>query len=143
MDKMTEKQKKFANYYIETGNAEEAAKKAGYNARGNTTKILQNTTIRKYIDKRITEKDNKRIASQDEVLQYLTSVMRGDIKEEAVVVESIGDFMSEARLIEKQVTPKDRNKAAELLGKRYMLFTDRIEVDGNMVVFKGDDALED
>jgi len=59
MRKLTEKQKRFADYYIELGNAEEAAKRAGYSARGNTTKLLHNTTIRAYIQQRLAEKDKE------------------------------------------------------------------------------------
>ncbi|KHF30152.1 Terminase small subunit [Anoxybacillus sp. BCO1] len=77
MRKLTEKQKRFADYYIELGNAEEAAKRAGYSARGNTTKLLQNTTIREYIQQRLAEKDKERIASQDEILAFLTKVLSG------------------------------------------------------------------
>jgi phage terminase small subunit len=55
--------------------------------------------------------------------------MRGEIEEEQVVTESIGDYQSEARIIAKKVGPKDRNKAAELLGKRYALFKDNLDID--------------
>jgi phage terminase small subunit len=149
VDKLTEKQKRFADYYIETGNASESAIRAGY-SKGSAKEIAsQNLTklnIKSYIEKNIESKDKKRIASQDEVLEYLTSVLRGEIIEECAVTENIGDFRSEARIIEKQVAPKDRNKAAELLAKRYGLLTENLKLGGegvikiiNNIPVKGDD----
>ena len=67
------------------------------------------------------------IASQDEVLKYLTSVLRGQSKSEVVVVEGAGEGYSEARTMEKAPDEKERLKAAELLGKRYGLYTEKIE----------------
>ena len=65
-------------------------------------------------------------------LRYLTSVMRGSSTSEEIVVEGIGEGCSEARTMEKAPSEKDRLKAAELLGKRYSLFTDRVETDVDM-----------
>lgn len=133
--KLTEKQKRFADYYIQTGNAEESARQAGYSARGNTTKLLQNTTIREYIDKRMAEKDKERIASQDEILVYLTQVMRGEMKEETL--RGLGKGYQEIEDID--VSAKDRIKAAELLGKRYAMWTDKQQLDGSLGVTIIDD----
>ena len=147
MTKLTEKQKRFADYYIETGNATQAAVKAGYSkkyANTNANKLLQNTTIKNYIDEKLTEMSNKRIASANEVMELLTSAARGELEEEVVVVESIGDYCSEAKIIKKQIGAKDRIKAAELLGKRYRLWTDKLEVKGMVpVMIVGEDELED
>jgi phage terminase small subunit len=140
--KLTEKQKRFADYYIETGNATEAAIRAGYSqktARFIGAENLTKPNIKKYIDDRLREIEDKRIAKAEEVLKYLTSVMRGEETEEVVVVEGTGEGASEARIIEKQVSAKDRIKAAELLGKRYSLFTDRIDVGGNVGITIIDD----
>ena len=117
MDKMTEKQKAFCDYYIETGNATEAAIKAGYSKK--TAKVIgsENLTkpyLKQYIDERLAKIEDERIAKGEEVLQYLTKVMRGEEKDQ---------FGLDASL-------QDRTKAAELLGKRYRLFTEKIEVDG-------------
>ena len=145
--KLTPKQKAFADYYIELGNATEAAIKAGYSKKTATVIGAENLikpNIKSYIDQRIKELDEKAIARQEEVLKYLTKVMRGEEMEEVVVTESIGDFMSEARILKKQVGIKERNKAAELLGKRYRLFVDKVEADVNQVViFEGEEDLED
>lgn len=90
------------------------------------------------------EKESALIADQDEVLKYLTSVLRGESQSEEIVVEGIGDGCSEARTMQKAPSEKDRLKAAELLGKRYGLYTDRVEADVdmdlNITVDYGDDG---
>jgi phage terminase small subunit len=127
---LTPKQKAFADYYIETGNATEAAIKAGYSKK--TARVIgqENLTkpaIKTYIDETMEKLADKRIAKAEEVLEYLTRVIRGEETEQVVVTENIGDFMSEARVINKELSAKDRIKAAELLGKRYRLFVDKVE----------------
>lgn len=132
---MTEKQRLFCDEYLIDLNATQAAIRAGYSekyAHTNVSKLLQNTTIREYIENRIAEKEDKLIAKQNEVLKYLTSVMRGESKSEIVVVENIGDYMSEARTMEKAPDEKERLKAAELLGKAHMMFSERIQQDIDM-----------
>lgn len=132
---MTEKQKLFCDEYLIDLNATQAAIRAGYSekyAHTNVSKLLQNTTIREYIENRIAEKEDKLIAKQNEVLKYLTSVMRGESKSEIVVVENIGYYMSEARTMEKAPDEKERLKAAELLGKAHMMFSERIQQDIDM-----------
>ena len=129
--RISEKQKAFCDYYIETGNATEAARKAGYSNKytnTNANKLLQNTTVKAYLDERLKQIEDKRIAKPVEVLQYLTKVMRGEEKDQ---------FDLDAPL-------NERTKAAELLGKRYRLFTEKIEADVNQtVVFEGEKDLED
>ena len=127
MVKLTEKQKKFADYYIELGNATQAAIKAGYSskyANTNASKLLQNTTIKSYIDERLSQLASERIVSAEEVLEFLSSVMRNEQKEE--VLKGVG--MGEQAKTHIEVSAKDRVKAAELLGKRYALFTDKTEM---------------
>ena len=127
MAKLTEKQKKFADYYIELGNATQAAIKAGYSskyANTNASKLLQNTTIKSYIDERLSQLASERIVSAEEVLEFLSSVMRNEQKEE--VLKGVG--MGEQAKTHIEVSAKDRVKAAELLGKRYALFTDKTEM---------------
>lgn len=147
MKKLTIKQRAFADYYIELGNATEAARQAGYSEKyinTNASKLLQNTTIKAYIDERLKQIEDDRIASAAEVLKYLTSVLRGESQSEIVVVEGVGDGCSEARRIKKEPEEKDRLKAAELLGKRYRLFTDKLDIDGAIpVVISGEEELQD
>ncbi|MEJ8548175.1 terminase small subunit [Brevibacillus borstelensis] len=133
--KLTEKQKKFADYYIETGNATEAYRRAGYTGRGNVaeaaaSRLLSNVKVREYIDNLIAQKDSERIASQDEILEFLTSVLRGQVKEQF----PLGLGMGEQTLVKKELDGKDRIKAAELLGKRYAMWTDKQQVDSNVAV---------
>ncbi len=145
--KLTPKQKAFCDFYIETGNATESAIKAGYNkktARQIGSMNLTKVDIKNYIDEKMKLLEDSRIAKAEEVLKYLTSAMRGEIEEEVVVTENVGDFMSEARVIKKELSAKDRIKAAELLGKRYRLFTDKVEANVQAtVVFEGENDLED
>lgn len=145
--KLTEKQKRFADYYIETGNITEAAVKAGYSkktARVIGQENLLKPAIKGYIDEKLEAMQEERTASAKEVLEFLTKSMRGEIKEEVVVVEGTGDGTSEARTVKKQIGLRDRIKSAELLGKRYRLFTDKVEVEGVVpVMIVGEDSLEE
>jgi len=144
--RLTEKQKRFVDYFIETGNASEAARKAGYSAKyaaQNTDKLLKNTNIATAIEARLKQLESERIADATEVLQFLTAAMRGEIREDVVVTEMICDGCSEARIMDKQLSAKDRVKAAELLGKRYGLQTDKLQIEMTPIVIRGDDQLED
>ena len=133
--KLTEKQKRFADEYIISGNATQSAIKAGYSskyANTNASKLLQNTTIKNYIDERLEELQSRRIANAQEVLEYLTSVMRGDEKEEV---------MTEDGVSYREPSVKDKLKAAELLGKRHALFTEKQEISANVASTKLDDII--
>lgn len=147
MKSLTVKQRWFVDAYIETGNAAEAARRAGYKARNADVmgrENLRKPTVRKVLEARLKEIEDKRIAKAKEVMEFLTSSMRGEIKEEAVVVEGVGDGCNVARIIEKQIGANDRIKAAVQLAKRYGL--DRPEdADGEAhITFKfergGDDG---
>ena len=90
------------------------------------------------------EKESQLIADQDEVLKYLTRVMRGESQSSVVVVESTGDFMTQAREMQKAPDEKERLRAAELLGKRYGLYTEKVNVAADVpVVISGADDLAD
>lgn len=130
MGKMTAKQKRFCDEYLIDLNATQAAIRAGYskkNANNIASENLAKPDIKKYIDERMAEKESELIATQDEVLKYLTSVMRGASMSEIVVVEGIGEGMSRASRMEKAPDEKERLKAAELLGKRYGLYTEKVD----------------
>ena len=146
MAKMTAKQQRFCDEYLVDLNATQAAIRAGYsekNARNIASENLAKPNIKAYIDRRMAEKESALIADQDEVLKYLTAVMRGQTQSEVVVVENIGDYMSEARTMQKAPDEKERLKAAELLGKRYGLYTDKInevvDMDLQITVDYGED----
>ncbi|WP_370850595.1 terminase small subunit [Megasphaera sp.] len=128
--KLTEKQKRFIDYYIETGNASEAARRAGYSEKTACwigQENLQKPTIKAAIDARLKALEDKRIAKADEVMQFLTSTLRGEVKEERVVVEGTGDGRSDARIITVQVSARDRLEAAKSLLKRYPMQLDAKE----------------
>jgi phage terminase small subunit len=108
--KLTEKQQRFVDYYLSSGNAEDAAKKAGYNARGNTTKLLQSTTIQQAIKERNKQIESDRIADMEEVKQFWTNTMRSD-----------------------ETELKDRLKASEYIAKTNAAFIDKVETKGEQV----------
>ena len=144
MSKLNDKQKAFADYYIESLNATESYKKVyecSYNtARTNGARLLTNANIKKYIDEVMSAKDESRIASQDEILQILTDIARGVTEEEVVQFSQLGEELRTTR----KPTIKDRMRASELLGKRYRMWVDKVEANVNQqVIFEGEELLED
>lgn len=140
--KLTEKQRRFCDYYIETGNATESAIKAGYSKKSAKETGYENLTkphLKSYIDEQLDKMHSERVADGQEVLEYLTSIMRGEQKEETL----IGRGEGEQGITDIEVGAKDRIKAAELLGKRHSLFTDKVELEGDVslevIVDYGDD----
>lgn len=140
---MTPKQQKFCDEYLISGNATDAAIKAGYSpktAKNIGSENLTKPDVRAYIDEQLEKLHSAKIADADEVLQYLSAVMRGEHTEEVPLL--VGDGIQQ--LTDKMVGAKDRLKAAELIGKRYGLFTDKMEIGGTVpVVILGDDQIED
>lgn len=139
--KLTLKQRAFADYYIQLGNATEAAVRAGYSAKTARFIAQENLTkpnIKAYIDERLQQIEDERIAGAAEVLKYLTAVMRGESEAEIVVVEGEGDGVSCARRVKKAPDEKERLKAAELLGKRHGLFDQKDEIGNIEVTVKYD-----
>lgn len=143
---MNAKQKRFCDEYLIDCNATQAAIRAGYSpktANEQGAALLAKVSIREYIDEQLELLHNEKTADAQEVLEYLTAVLRGESSSEIVVVVGCGDGYSEARCVTKKPDEKDRLKAAELLGKRYRLFTDKLDVDGGVsVVIKGESELE-
>lgn len=130
MGKMTEKQKRFCDEYLIDLNATQAAIRAGYSekyANTNASKLLQITTIKDFISKRMAKKESELIASQDEVLRYLTAVLRGEEKDEKLSVNAMGEL---ERLEVRQQAMQ--MKAAELLAKRYGLLVEKVDAEVDM-----------
>nr|DAN34441.1 MAG TPA: Terminase small subunit [Caudoviricetes sp.] len=94
------------------------------------SRLLTKAKVKKAVDPILESLSSDRVATLEEVLVYLTSVMRGESTAEVVVVEGLGDGCSEARRLKKSPDEKEKLKAAELLGKRYGLFKDKVEVSG-------------
>lgn len=144
---MTAKQQRFADEYLIDCNATQAAIRAGYSAK--TARFIgqENLTkpdIKSYIDEQLEKLHSKTIATAEEVMEYLTAVLRGQSESEIVVVEGIGDGLSEARRIQKAPDEKEKLKAAELIGKRYGLFKDNVDITGAVpVVISGGEDLGD
>lgn len=143
---MTEKQKIFADEYIISLNATRAYKKAYPNvkkdavAQANGSRLLSNAMVKAYIDEQLEKLQSERVADQQEVLEFLTSVMRGERTEQTLC--SIGELGQQ--IIDIDVGAKDRIKAAELLGKRHRLWTDKIEAEVNgTVVFANESDIPD
>ena len=143
---LNDKQKMFYKEYLIDTNATQAAIRAGYSkktAYSQGQRLLKHVEGQAFMRELMEEKEEKLVADQNEVLKYLTSVLRGNGYEEVVVVEGHGDGRSSATTIAREISPKDRLKAAELLGKRYSLFNESVKLDVTPVVIGGDDGLED
>ncbi|KOP29491.1 terminase [Exiguobacterium sp. BMC-KP] len=134
---MTPKQQRFCDEYLIDLNATQAAIRAGYSEKTAAVIGVQNLTklnIRSYIDERMKSKTTALIASQDEVLEYLTGVLRGEEKGTVLVGQGQG-----FQIVSKETpTVSERTKAAELLGKRYRLFTDVTELEVKTPTFVED-----
>lgn len=112
---LNKKQILFCEEYIKTLNATQSYMSV-YNccrrtAEVNSSRLLSNAKVKKYIEDRFNELKNSKIADANEVLEYFTRVMRGEEKDTLGFDASL----------------KDRNKAGELLAKRYKLFEDKKE----------------
>ncbi|MCC4417511.1 terminase small subunit [Limosilactobacillus reuteri] len=125
--KLTQKQQRFVDEYIISGNATQAAIKAGYSkktAAVTATENLRKPNIKAAIEKRNEEIKSEKTADMVEVMEYLTSVMRGEQTESVATAKGVYDGV--------EVSAKDRIKAAELIGKRHGAWTDKKEVNGNL-----------
>ena len=131
------RQELFCLEYIKDGNATQAAIRAGYKpkyAGTNADKLLKNTNIRARIDELMAEVQQEKIADAEEVLRYLTSVIRGEATEEVAVGTPIG-----TEIITKHIGGREQVKAAELLAKRYGLLTENVKLSGGLPVQIVDD----
>ena len=117
MVKLTEKQKRFADYYIELGNATQAAIKAGYAKRSAQQMGAENLlkpVIKTYVDKRLSEIASERIMSAQEAVELLSSIARAEITEQVVVTTMEG-----AEVVNKPPDVKTRIIAIKEILKRY------------------------
>lgn len=147
MKSLTVKQRRFVDAYIETGNAAEAARRAGYKSRNADVmgrENLRKPTVRKVLEARLKELEDAQIADAKEVMQFLTASMRGETQEEVVVVEGDGKGYSSARIIKKQLSAHDQLDAAKQLAKRFGLDSAAIDnVDEGPVILEGGDDVRD
>ena len=147
---LNEREKAFADEFVKLGNAYQAALNAGYKeatARGACKWINPDTNpqkppqkskykpeLRAFIDERLAEKEKELIAEQDEILKYLTRVMRGQSRSSVLARDELGA----ERVIEKPPDEKERTKAAELLGKRYGLYSEVVAIEDKRPVIVDD-----
>lgn len=135
---MTPKQRKFCDEYLISGNATDAAIKAGYSpktAKQTGSENLAKPDLKQYIETELEKLHSAKIADAQEVLEYLTAVMRGQHTEQ--VLKLVGDGIQTVTDID--VSAKERLKAAELIGKRYALFSDKVDLGMKVPVFIGGD----
>lgn len=142
--KLTERQKRFVDEYIQSGNATQSAIKAGYSAKAAkeaASRLLTFVNVKSEVDSRLKELESERVATTQEIQEYLTAVMRGELDEEVVVNVGVGKGYTRADKIKAQVGAKDRTKAAELLAKVRGMFVNKseLEVTGNLPIVIKDD----
>lgn len=127
--KLTAKQKRFCDEYLIDCNATQAAIRAGYSPKGinkRASRMMANDGIKIYIEEQLEKMHNEKTADAQEVLEYLTAVMRGEYKEQTL--QLIGEGIQ--KIADIDVSAKERLKAAELIGKRYGMFKENVNVDG-------------
>ncbi|WP_215509764.1 terminase small subunit [Limosilactobacillus fermentum] len=125
--KLTLKQQRFVDEYIISGNATQAAIKAGYSkktANRIATENLSKPVIKTAIDQRNAEIQSEKTMDMQEVMELLASIARGETTEETVTNK--GD------VIETATRNSDKLKALELIGKRFGAWTDKKEISGNL-----------
>ena len=144
---MTERQKRFIDFYIKTGNASEAARSAGYSdkmANRIGTENLSKPVISREIAKRLKELESSRTADLKETLEYMTAVMRGEKEDVVVVTVGTGKGFSKSEIVKVPISTRDRLKAAEYLAKINGAFKTEIQVSGTVpIVISGGGELED
>lgn len=132
MAKLTLKQQRFINEYIISGNATQAAIKAGYkpkNAPQTGAENLKKPYLRAEIDRRLAELQTKKTMDMQEVMECLASFGRGEVAEEQVT--------NSGEIVQVKTKNSDRLRALELIGKRYGAWTDKKEVSGSIEIDVG------
>lgn len=143
------KQEAFCLHYAKTGNATESYKKAGYEAKtanaiyANANRLLKNDKVQARLAELSAEMATEKIANIKEIQERLTAILRGEYKEEQVVVEGCGDGISEASIVKREAQLKDRIKAGELLAKMQGGFDSKLQVEVTVPQFGGESDLED
>ena len=142
LSRLTIKQKRFVDEYIISANATDAAIKAGYSKRTAKSIGAENLTkpdIVNALREKEREIQSKKIAKQEEVLEYLTSILRNEQTQQTLIgvgkgVQAITDI---------ELSAADKIKAAELIGKRFGMWTDKVDLDIKPIIIDGADELED
>lgn len=156
---MDDREKLFVHEYIINGGKTcQAALAAGYSkttaahayqwldekTKSNKNKSLPyKPYLREAIDAELKKIEDEKIADEIEIMQYLTAVMRKQTMSNVVVVEGVGEGISEARLMEKPPDEKEATKAAEILAKIHGMFTKNLNIDISPVVLEGYEDVPD
>lgn len=139
---MNARQKLFVEEYLKDLNATQAAIRAGYSERtaySQGQRLLKNVEIKNAI-KEVRERiQNENIATIKDIEEFLSMSMNGEIDEEVVVTVGTGEGYSEAVKVRKKISTRDRLKAADLLGKRYGLYTDKVDMTQALTIVFEDD----
>lgn len=142
---LNERQKAFADYYIETGNATEAAKRAGYSentARQIGTENLSKPSISAYISERMADQGNKRVADANEVIEFYTAVMRGEVKDQFGLDASLSDRLKAGDALMKRYNAIKETESKNTFNEGMQVLADLINnpaPNRNIADFEGDD----
>lgn len=129
--KLTAKKQRFCDEYLISFNATQAAIKAGYSektAYSQGQRLLKNVEVKAYLDEQKERIHSEKTADAKEVMEYLTAVMRGESSSSVLARDELGAD----RVIIKPPDEKEKLKAAELLGKAHMMFTDKVQQEVDM-----------
>ena len=143
------KQEQFCLHFAKTGNAAESYKKAGYKAKNDNAvgasarRLLQKANIQKRLDELTEEMRSSAIANAAEIQERLTSILRGELQEEVVVVEGVEKGVTEARIVLKRPSNADAIKAGQTLARMQGAFDMNVNVNMVVPVFGGDEELEE
>ena len=142
---LNERQKAFADYYIQTGNATEAAIKAGYSektARSIGAENLTKPDISAYIRERLDEQSGKRVADANEVIEFYTAVMRGEVKDQFGLDASLSDRLKAGDALMKRYNAIRETESKNTFNEGMQALADLINnpaPNRNIADFEGDD----
>lgn len=143
------KQEAFCLHYAKTGNATESYKQAGYQCKNDAVvaaaavRLLKQVNVQQRLQELAEKTASEKIADIREIQERLSTILRGELLEEQVVVEGCGDGVSEARIIRRQAQLKDIIKAAETLGRMQGAYDTKLQIEMTVPVFGGESTLED
>lgn len=117
---MNERQRKFVDEYILTGNASESARRAGYSAKTAGSigeRLLKNVEVRAALDERIKAASTEKTLTQNQLLEFLSAVVQGQVCDQQLMTRLIGKGCSVIENVEIRASVQNRIRAAELLLK--------------------------
>lgn len=139
---MNNRQQLFCEEYLKDMNATQAAIRAGYSektAYSQGQRLLKNVEIKNRL-KEIREKiQDENIATIKDIEEFLSLSLNGEMEEEVISVVAEIEGSSKVVKTKKQISLRDRIKAAELLGKRYGLWTDKVDLSSDLTLIFEDD----